>query len=172
LGLGTRWTWSCPLGVATWDSLEPDTVLGPARLYYALPGAVGPLESDVEAVPPGTPSVAALLSGVPEDEADESGVDGVTSPVFVERDRAGDVVAASGWVGWPGRTAHVCVLVATSTRGQGAAGRVGRAAVAHAGAAGVLTQWRARPGPSSAVARRIGMTDVGAQLSLQAARPA
>lgn len=153
--------------VETWRSLAPDVVLGPARLAYALAGTVEPPTPGIQAIAPGSPPIMALLAGVPSDEADESGVEEITSPVFVELDSDGAVVAAAGWVEWPGHTAHVCVLVATSARGRGAAGRVGRAAVVHAGAAGMLVQWRARPGPSSAVARRIGMTDVGAQLSLR-----
>lgn len=153
---------------AAWQDLAPDVLLGPARLAYARPGDVtdeaGP---PVERVDPDDPGVLALLAAVPADEADESGVDGVTSPVAVERDGTGRVVAAAGWVGWPNGTAHVCVLVAPEVRGRGAAGRVGRAAVAHALCEGRLAQWRARPGPSVSVARRLGLQDLGAQLSLR-----
>jgi GNAT superfamily N-acetyltransferase len=165
---------------ATWRDLVPDVLLGPARLAYARPGDLhdgsgrhpGSGSGDqpappVELVAPDDAGVRALLAEVPPDEADESGVDGVTSPTAVERDDAGRVVAAAGWVAWPGGAAHVCVLVAPEVRGRGAAVRVGRAAVAHAWSEGRLVQWRARPGPSVSVARRLGLQDLGAQLSLR-----
>lgn len=150
-----------------WQELAPDVVLGPARLAYAHPGSATDPDLTVEAIAHSSPEVSTLLASVPEDEAEESGVEGITSPVFVERDVHGDILAAAGWVEWPSQTAHVCILVATLARGQGVASRLGRAAVNHAATAGRLVQWRARPGPSVSVARRIGLTDVGAQLSLR-----
>ncbi|MET7870730.1 GNAT family N-acetyltransferase [Streptomyces cyaneofuscatus] len=86
---------------------------------------------------------AAVLGG--RDDHRESGLEEITSPVFVVRDGGARVLAAAGYAHWPRGTAHVCVLTAPDARGRGLARQVASEATAHALAAGLLPQWRARP---------------------------
>ncbi|TXL87184.1 GNAT family N-acetyltransferase [Streptomyces sp. IB2014 016-6] len=162
-------------------------VLGPATLSYldrdafvpALPEEAG---TTVERASPGDPALTALLAGAGKGDADESGLDEITSPAFLLREaaggsaaedgdgagnRPGDVVAAAGYVTWPRSVAHVCVLVAPHRRGRRLAGIVASAAVSHALDAGLLPQWRARPYPSRRVATALGFRELGAQLSVR-----
>ncbi|MFD3917564.1 GNAT family N-acetyltransferase [Streptomyces sp. NPDC058595] len=160
-------------------------VLGPATLSYldrdafvrALPRKAG---TTVERAAPGGIALTALLAGAGKGDADESGLDEITSPAFLLREGngaggrrdgdeagAGDVVAAAGYVTWPRSVAHVCVLVAPHRRGRRLAGIVASAAVSHALDAGLLPQWRARPYPSRKVAAALGFRELGAQLSVR-----
>ncbi|MFC9603647.1 GNAT family N-acetyltransferase [Streptomyces niveus] len=164
-------------------------VLGPATLSYvdrdafvpALPEEAG---ATVERAAPGDPALTALLAGAGQGDADESGLDEITSPAFLLREAggastagegvgagggegAGEVVAAAGYVTWPRSVAHVCVLVAPHRRGRRLAGIVASAAVSHALDAGLLPQWRARPYPSRRVAAALGFRELGAQLSVR-----
>ncbi|MFD9867581.1 GNAT family N-acetyltransferase [Streptomyces niveus] len=164
-------------------------VLGPATLSYvdrdafvpALPEEAG---ATVERAAPGDPALTALLAGAGQGDADESGLDEITSPAFLLREAAGartagegagagagggagEVVAAAGYVTWPRSVAHVCVLVAPHRRGRRLAGIVASAAVSHALDAGLLPQWRARPYPSRRVAAALGFRELGTQLSVR-----
>lgn len=76
-------------------------------------------------------------------------------------------MAAAGYRLWPRRTAHLSVLTAPAARGRGLARTVASAAVAHALAADLLPQWRARPPASRRVAAALGFEELGAQLSLR-----
>lgn len=142
-------------------------VLGPAALAYLderefrpVPGATG-----TAVLPAGHPDLHGLLSEVPEDEAAESGIDEITSPVFVvrEHDR---VAAAAGYRRWPSSVAHLCVLTGTRYRRRGLAAAVAAAAVAEALRNHLLPQWRARPEPSRRLARRLGFRELGDQVSI------
>ncbi len=62
--------------------------------------------------------------------------------------------------------AHLSVLTHPAFRGHGLARTVGAAATVHARSAGLLCQWRARPEASLRVARALGYTVLGSQLSL------
>ncbi|MFD8689134.1 GNAT family N-acetyltransferase [Streptomyces sp. NPDC059651] len=144
-------------------------VLGPATLAYLSaddfhPTAPGAAEA--ERLPAGHGDLHRLLASVSEEDAGECGLDGITSPGFVVRDGAA-VVAAAGYGNWPGNTAHLCVLTAPRARGRGLAGQVASAATAHALAAGLLPQWRARPAASRRVAGALGFRELGAQLSVR-----
>lgn len=144
-------------------------VLGPARLAYLSrdlfrPQAPAP-SSDVLAT--GHAELGGLLAATGPEDAEESGLPEATSPVFIERGDDGEVTAASAYRTWLGTTAHLGVLTAPAARGRGAAGRTGSAAAAHALDHGLLPQWRARVAPSVRVARRLGFTDLGAQLSVR-----
>lgn len=148
-------------------------VLGPATLSYldrdafvpALPEEAG---VSVERAAPDDAAVAGLVAGVERSDADEAGLDEITSPAFLLRDSPrGDVVAAAGYAAWPRSTAHVCVLVAPHARGRRLARIVAAAAVSHALGAGLLPQWRARPYPSRRVAAALGFRKLGAQLSVR-----
>ncbi|MQM24447.1 GNAT family N-acetyltransferase [Glycomyces albidus] len=142
-------------------------VLGPAMLAYVSRDAFTPPQPDteVERLPPEHPDLQALLDSAGEDDADESGIAEITSPAFVVREH-GRVVAASGYRLWPEATAHMCVLTAEAERGRGLAKRVAGAAVAHALAADLLPQWRARLEASRRVARALGFRELGGQLSV------
>ncbi|MFD3519238.1 GNAT family N-acetyltransferase [Streptomyces sp. NPDC058653] len=165
----------------------PLDVLGPAALFYldrgrdtfvpALPErsgagdrlslAVEPATGDHSAPTEGPAApLAELLTAVGTADADESGLEEITSPAFVLRD-GGDVVAAAGYALWPRSVAHVCVLVAPGLRRRGLARIVASAAVAHALDTGLLPQWRARPYPSRRVAAALGFRELGAQLSVR-----
>ncbi|MGJ7439920.1 GNAT family N-acetyltransferase [Aquipuribacter sp. MA13-6] len=157
--------------VASWSGrFRVGYALGPARLAYLTDrdftpaAAPGPVVTTVER---SGAEVVDLLASVVPDEAEESGLDGITSPAFVARGRGGRVLAASGYRAWPGGAAHLCVLTARTERGGGLGRRTASAAVAHALRAGLLPQWRARVEPSRRVARALGFVEVGDQLSLQ-----
>jgi GNAT superfamily N-acetyltransferase len=139
-------------------------VLGPARLAYLDPEAFAPVPGDVEAVT--AAEVAGLEDAAGDADAGEAGVGESTSPVFVAR-VAGQVVAASGYRDWDGALAHVGVLTHPDHRNRGHARVVATAATAHALAAGLVPQWRARVPASRAVARSLGYEDLGDQLSVR-----
>ncbi|HEY1176266.1 MAG TPA: GNAT family N-acetyltransferase, partial [Phytomonospora sp.] len=119
-----------------------------------------------EELAPGDPAVIALEDLAGDDEAGEASLDEATSPIFAVR-RDGAVVAASGYRVWAGKAAHIGVLTAPDWRGNGLAKTVGAASTAHALAAGLLPQWRARIVPSRRVARALGFRELGAQLSVR-----
>jgi hypothetical protein len=150
------------------EVLPVAAALGPATLAYtdtrdfcAASGA-----GIVQALPAGHADLAALIACVDEEEVGESGIDEITSPVFVVRD-ADNVVVAAGYRQWPGSVAHLCVLTIPKCRGRGLARVAASAAVADALANDLLPQWRARPDASRRVARALGFHEVGAQLSLR-----
>ncbi|MGY4951914.1 GNAT family N-acetyltransferase [Streptomyces nigrescens] len=151
-------------------------VLGPASLFYLgrdgfLPAHEG---TAVEQLPIGDSSsdsdgaggVAALLARSGKEEADESGLEDISSPAFCLR-RGDEVVAAAGYRSWPRSVAHLSVLVAPHCRGRRLARVVASAAVAHALDAGLLPQWRARLCPSQRVAVALGFQELGTQLSVR-----
>ncbi|MFD7912851.1 GNAT family N-acetyltransferase [Streptomyces sp. NPDC059752] len=117
-------------------------------------------------MPIGDRGLAALLALAGEEEAGESGLEDVSSPAFCLR-RGDEVVAAAGYRSWPQSVAHLSVLVSPHGRGRRLARAVASAAVAHALGAGLLPQWRARPGPSQRVAVALGFHELGAQLSVR-----
>ncbi|WP_032915594.1 MULTISPECIES: GNAT family N-acetyltransferase [Streptomyces] len=162
-------------------------VLSPATLAYVTEDAFRPVpyEGGVERLSAEHPDVKDLLGAVGPADAEESGLAEVTSPVFALRIRdetseapnrpddtgrpgAGPpLLTAAGYRHWPRDTAHLCVLTAPERRGQGLARRVASAATAHALAAALLPQWRARPPASRRVARALGFQELGRQLSVR-----
>lgn len=150
---------------------EVTEVMGPAWLSYAAPttrhatsepGVTSGIR--VEALKSSNSSDLHTLLGVcsPQDVA-ESAVEEMTE-VRVVRD--GDaIVAAAGWEVWPGGVAQVGVLAAPSARGRGIAGAVASSVVQAALAQDLLVQWRARPAASRRLAQRLGLVEVGWQLS-------
>ncbi|MFJ7158615.1 GNAT family N-acetyltransferase [Streptomyces sp. NPDC101118] len=164
-------------GVTAAELTRPETVrallpvselLGPASLAYASGDGFRPAHGHdaVESLAPGHPDLLALVRAVDRADADESGMEEIASPAFVVRD-GGDVVAAAGYETWPGGAAHVCVLTAPQARGRRLARTTASAAVAHAFAAGLLPQWRARPPASRRVAHALGFRELGRQLSFR-----
>ncbi|MFC8825004.1 GNAT family N-acetyltransferase [Streptomyces sp. NPDC057137] len=172
------------LGVALSGTAPLLDVLGPAALSYLergrdsfvpfVPAKARPEETGgtVERAASDAGALNALLATVGKDDADEAGLDEITSPAFLLREgggggEGGDVVAAAGYAAWPRSVAHLCVLVAPHHRGRGLATIVASAAVSHALDAGLLPQWRARPYPSRRVAAALGFRELGAQLSVR-----
>lgn len=140
-------------------------VLGPAHLAY-LDGP--PATTPSEEVHTDRP-VDALLRACSPADVDEGGLADTTSPTFVVL-RDGVPAAAAGYQRWTvaggPAVAHLSVLTHPAFRGHGLARTVGAAATAHAHAHGLLCQWRARPAASLRVARSLGYTVLGSQLSL------
>lgn len=150
--------------------------LGPATLAYLDAADFRPASD----VPPGVafavrpadhPDIRTLLAAVSEDEADESGIEYATSPVFVAF-VDGVPAAACGYRDWLGRAAHFGVLTSAAHRDRGLARAAAGRAAGHALAAGLLPQWRARPDASRAVARRLGFRELGVQVSFRLEPPA
>ncbi|HEY2308039.1 MAG TPA: GNAT family N-acetyltransferase [Streptosporangiaceae bacterium] len=143
-------------------------VLGPASLAYLDAGEFRPRDGPgvTEAVPPQDPAVRRFLSAADLDDANESGLDEITSPAFAIREH-GRIVAAAGYRDWPGRVAHLSVLTAVRARGRGLGTATASAAVAAAIGEGKLPQWRARPDSSRRIARSLGFRELGCQVSLR-----
>lgn len=142
-------------------------MLGPATLSYVSPASFRPAVAapTVDQLPCHHRALRALQERAGRDDAAEAALDEVTSPAFVVREDGG-VVAAAGYRAWPRRTAHLSVLTAPERRGRGLARVTGSAAVAHALAARLLPQWRARTAASRRVAAASGFEELGAQLSI------
>ncbi|WP_329360255.1 GNAT family N-acetyltransferase [Streptomyces sp. NBC_01483] len=158
-------------GAVVRELLPVTRVLGPATLAYASPEGFRPAEAGaltVEQLPSGDLELRLLEQAAGHEDAGEAALDEITSSVFVVREH-GQVVAAAGYRAWPGRAAHIGVLTAPQARGRGLARVTGSAAVAHALAAGLLPQWRARPLASRRVAAVLGFQELGSQLSLEIA---
>jgi GNAT superfamily N-acetyltransferase len=141
-------------------------VLGPATLAYldhrdALP----PSDPQVRPVAPGDPALLTVLAGCDPDDVAESSVHEVTHGVHVLH-RAGIPLAAAGYRLWPGGIAHLCLLVQPDARNQGLGRAVASSAIRSALDSGHLPQWRARPAASQRVARSLGFTGFGSQLSI------
>ena len=152
--------------------LPVSRVLGPAVLSYLSPERFRPQysgTSEVDQLPADNRELRLLEAVAGPEDAGEAGLDEITSPVFVVRE-GGQVVAAAGYRTWPGSTAHISVLTAPHARGRGLARATGSATVAHALAAGLLPQWRARRTASRRVAAALGFAELGAQLSIEMAR--
>ena len=150
-------------------ALPAAEMLGPTTLAYLAPESFRPSSGHVvEQVPVDHPDLRALEKRCSPEERDEASIDELTSPVFAVRD-GGDVIAASGYVAWPRNTAHIAVLTAPQARGRGLAKATASSAVAHAFAAGMLPQWRARVPASQRVARALGFAELGVQISLKLA---
>ncbi|MCZ1006414.1 GNAT family N-acetyltransferase [Streptomyces lydicus] len=143
-------------------------VLGPAVLAYLSKDDFRPADDGaaITCLPPGHDDLRALAESVGPEDAAESGIDEVDSPVFVVRDGPA-AVAAAGYQRWPASTAHLCVLTAPQRRGRSLARQVASEAVAHALDAGLLPQWRARPEASRRVAAALGFREIGGQLSVR-----
>ncbi|MFF5922534.1 GNAT family N-acetyltransferase [Streptomyces flavochromogenes] len=148
--------------------LPVSDVLGPASLAYLSSADFRPAHRDgvVEPLASGHPDFQGLLRAAGPEDVAESGMEEITSPAFVVREGT-DVVAAAGYRAWPAATAHICVLTHPQWRGRRLARHASSAAVAHALAAGLLPQWRARPPASRRVARSLGFRELGGQLSVR-----
>jgi GNAT superfamily N-acetyltransferase len=155
-----------------WGSLwpsDPRHVLGPAELAYLdspdfTPRAGEPVEA--VALADISDAVAALEHDAGSDDANEVDVTDAVSPLFVIW-RGTAVAAVCAYRPWIDRLAHMMVLTHPDHRGQGLAQRVATEASRYALDSGLVPQWRARVPASQAVARAVGYTTVGAQLSIR-----
>lgn len=147
--------------------LQPTRTLGPARLFYGTgPGqspadVIGPLAAD-------DPRVARVLEDTSDAERSESGLDHESVGVHFAPDPVGGPGAVCGWASWPYDVAQLGVLTARASRGTGCGSRAAAGAIAAATATGLLSQWRAAVinDASIALARSLGLTEMGWQLSL------
>jgi GNAT superfamily N-acetyltransferase len=142
-------------------------VLGPAALFYP-PAGFGPGEATrIEVI--AAADISSLFPVVPPDDLEESGLAEVTAPVVVVRAAGGEIAAACGFRVWPNGVAHLSVLADPRHRRQGYARRAATAAIARALDGGLLPQWRARRPASQALARGLGLVEMGGQLGLEPA---
>jgi GNAT superfamily N-acetyltransferase len=112
--------------------------------------------------------VHGLLDSVSAADAAETDLARIGSDAHVVLD--GDrVVAAAGYLTWPGSVAHLSVLTDPAFRGLGLAKLAGSSATADALARGLLPQWRARVPASIRVAASLGFVGCGSQLSFRLA---
>jgi hypothetical protein len=139
-------------------------VLGPSALFFAV-DALAP-EPGREVEPAFSGDVDALLAGVQPGEAEGSGLREVTSTVFVTKSDTGSVIAACGYRHWPHNIAHMCVLAHPAQRREGAGRVVAARAISYALEEKLLPQSRARSEGSRGLARALGLTQLGDQLSL------
>jgi len=162
-------------GLTSEEATSPDAVLprlppmratlGPVSLFYPCAGFLVGDESGVEKV--SRHEVRALAESVASDEVDESGILKITSPAFGSRSEAGVLAALCGYRRWSNDVAHLSVLTHPEHRRRGHGRRAATAAIRHATEAGLFPQWRARPPVSQALARSLGLTELGTQLSVQ-----
>ncbi|MEZ0109504.1 RimJ/RimL family protein N-acetyltransferase [Catenulispora sp. EB89] len=151
------------------EVLPAGEILGPAALAYLAPDAFRPASGPaVEQLPADHIDLRALESRCSLEERGEASIGELTSPVFAIRE-GGDLIAAAGYVAWPRDTAHLAILTAPRARGRGLAKVTASSAVAHALAAGMLPQWRARVPASQRVAHALGFTELGVQIRLKIA---
>ena len=140
-------------------------VIGPAALFYAAKELPLATAADVREV--AAAELDVLARSVPPDDLDESGLSNITSAVFGIHAVDGDLAAACAYREWSNGVAHLCVLTHPAHRRQGHGRAVATAAIRRARAEHLLPQWRARPTASRALARSLGLVEVGAQLNLR-----
>lgn len=141
--------------------------LGPAWLFYPPDGFSLSEVPDVEEV--SSDDVHELFQAVSPKELDESGLLEITGRVFASRAANRDLAAVCGYRRWPNEVAHLSVLAHPRHRREGHGRRATAAAIRRAMDEHLLPQWRARPAPSQALARNLGLIEVGAQLGLEPA---
>ncbi|MFD7641435.1 GNAT family N-acetyltransferase [Kitasatospora sp. NPDC059795] len=142
--------------------------LGPAALAYLPPDGLlpqPPADLTVHQLPPTDPRLRDLERRTGRTDAEEAGLDGLTSPAFAVLTADDRVIAACGYRAWPFDTAHFAVLTDPAHRNQGLARHTATAAAHHARSAGLLPQWRARIPASQRVATHLGFHPLGTQLS-------
>jgi GNAT superfamily N-acetyltransferase len=139
-------------------------VRGPAALFY---GTVSAPTRRTRVRRVDRAALAPLLDRASADDVDECGLGEIDSDAFVVFGDDERPLAAAGYRRWPGGLAHASVLTDAAHRGRGLGAAVGGAALRFAQEEeSLLPQWRAMPSASKAVARRIGLVERGAQLSL------
>jgi GNAT superfamily N-acetyltransferase len=140
-------------------------VMGPAALFYADEALRLVPTTDVREVV--AAELDTLFRSVPQGDLDESGLSKITSSAFVVRTVDGDLAAACGYRHWPNGVAHLCALTDPAHRRHGHGRAVAAAAISRAQDEHLLPQWRARPPASRALARSLGLIELGAQLNLR-----
>lgn len=141
-------------------------VLGPAWLSYP-PHDFAPGEGSDHPDPLSPAELAAFLARAPRDEVLESSMDDPLDHLFASRTATGALAAVCGYRRWANGVAHLSVLTDPTHRREGHGRRAATPAIRHAIGAGLLPQWRARPAASKALARRLGLVEMGAQLGFQ-----
>ncbi|MFE0463575.1 GNAT family N-acetyltransferase [Kitasatospora sp. NPDC058965] len=139
-------------------------LIGPAHLAYLDPAEFRPADRPAALLPEDHPALVALRARATPAEADETGLENLTFAALAPDGRA---LAAAGYETWRGVAAHLNVFADPAHRHRGHARTAASAAVAHALAAGLLPQWRARPEASRRLAAALGFREYGAQLGLR-----
>ena len=162
-------------GVGPFDATTPavilsklpptNRVLGPAGLFYNFGRGTPDTSLNAESV--SKQSLNFLIDSVSSEELDESGITEIDTDALVIRSDRGEPIAACGYRVWPNGVANICVLVHPDHRRMGYAYSLARATIARAEREGLLAQWRARSESSRKLAFRLGLIEVGAQLSLE-----
>jgi len=140
-------------------------ILGPASLFYT--DDFAPASGLAEAEEVSVDELAPFLEGAPQEDIDESGISELSGSAFVTRTATGTLVAACGYRRWSNGVAHLCVLTSPHHRGEGYGQTVATTAILRSLADGLLPQWRARPIESQALATKLGLVNLGAQLSVR-----
>jgi hypothetical protein len=150
------------------SKLDITGLLGPAALAYLDAADFRPKHglAVVDLLDARDPALRRFVSGADAADLGESGVQEITSPAFVIRER-NQIIAAAGYRDWPGQVAHLSVLTAAHARGRGLARATASAAVSHALAENKLPQWRARPEVSRRIARSLGFRGLGSQIGIR-----
>jgi RimJ/RimL family protein N-acetyltransferase len=162
-------------GVTPTDAARPDvvgpllsptrSVLGPATLSYPPLGFV-PDRSSASPVP--TDELRAFLATMPSDDLEESGfVADDMEAVHGSRTEHGAIASVCGYRRWPNGVAHLGILTSPDHRRRGHARQAATAALRAAIDDGLLPQWRARVAESQALAAKLGLVPLGAQLGFE-----
>lgn len=141
------------------------TVLGPAGLFYNFASETFDASLKVDSVP--SMSLTFLMDSVSSDELNESGITQIDGDAFVIYSDRRKPNAACGYRVWPNGVANICVLVHREHRRLGYAYLLAKVTIARAEREGLMVQWRARPESSRRLALRLGLVELGAQLSLE-----
>ncbi|PYC78852.1 GNAT family N-acetyltransferase [Streptomyces tateyamensis] len=143
---------------------EATEVIGPAHLAYLDRAEFRPIGQPAVHLPHDDPALVALRARATAPEADETDLANLSFAVLAPDGRA---LAAAGYHVWPGGAAQLNVFADPGERNRGHARSAAAAAVAHALAADLLPQWRARPAASRRVAAGLGFRELGVQYCLR-----
>ena len=115
--------------------------------------------------------VRAVCDDASQTERDETGIDETTSGAYLSFADDGSPASVCAWSEWPHGVAHMSSLTAASFRREGLGAAAAVAALVAADAHGLLPQWRAAHwnAGSIALARTIGLHQVGTQFSVELA---
>jgi hypothetical protein len=144
-----------------------EEVMGPAALFYPENLLSWEQTAAVEEVP--VEELALLLESADSSDVEESGLAEITGTASVLRSPSGVPIAAGGYRVWPNQVANLSILTSPAHRREGHGAAVASAAIEKALGASLLPQWRARPMTSRALAAKLGLVELGAQLNLRPA---
>jgi len=155
------------------ELLDPADTLGPAVLLYGRPsvGAQSMARNAIGPVDIADHRVRLVCEDASQAEREETGIDETTSGAYLSFADDGSPASVCAWREWPHGVAHMSSLTATSFRRKGLGAAAAVAALDAADARSLLPQWRAAHwnAGSLALARSIGLHQVGSQFSVMLA---